>query len=147
MWFIPIALSAGLVYLLTRPKVVPKAPPIPNSVGISWVQSKNANSYPVKMGGRYAGLASASKNFTIQQITDYLNGHGWQVTYAWEYGTDSRGGEFNVDVWLMGLKADSTDNHRWIWIEGNRTGKDDSVSASPPWPLTLYYAGPVFQAP
>ncbi|MGH8749939.1 MAG: hypothetical protein ACREU5_12645, partial [Burkholderiales bacterium] len=101
--------------------------------------------YAAAQGHRYAALASASKNYSLAQIEDYLNAHGWSVTYAWEQGTPTRG-QFAVDTWLASLPADTTDNHRWIYAEANRTGPDASLGADPPWPLTLYHLAHVFEA-
>lgn len=49
-------------------------------------------------------------------------------------------------TWLDSLEPDPTGNHRWLYVEANRTGPDDTVSASPPWPLTIYHVADVFRA-
>ncbi len=96
-------------------------------------------------GQRYAALADVSRNVALPSIVSYLNGHGWTVTYAWEQGQASRG-LYAVDAWLAGLSPDSTDNHRWVWIEANRTGDDASLSTTAPWPLTIYAISHAFEA-
>lgn len=97
-------------------------------------------------GQRYAVLASVSKNFTLAQIMAKATSEGFTVTYAWEQGQPSRG-LYPIDDWLAGLAPDTTDNHRWVWGEGNFDGAQAwTVGVDPPWPLTIYHLQHVFEA-
>ncbi len=105
----------------------------------------SSGDFTVTSGQRYAGLASASLNYTLASIVSYLTNNGWTVTYSWEYGTPTRD-EYQIDTWLSQVPADTTSNHRWIWIEANRTGATTTVGQTPPWPLTIYRVAHAFQA-
>jgi hypothetical protein len=105
----------------------------------------SSSDFAVTSGQRYAGLASASLNYTLASIVSYLNAHGWTVTYSWEYGTPTRN-TYQIDTWLSQLPADTTSNHRWVWIEANRTGATTTIGQTPPWPLTIYRVAHAFQA-
>ena len=118
----------------------------PPATSLVWQSIAPSNgSYSVAQGARYAGLASVSKNYSLADVQNYLNGHGWAVTYAWEQGQASRA-EYAIDDWLASLAPDTTDNHRWLYVEGNRTGSDATLGASAPWPFTFYAIANVFQA-
>jgi hypothetical protein len=110
-----------------------------------WQELPIAGSITVEQGQRYAALADVTRNASLSSIVSYLGGHGWAVTYAWEEGQPSRG-LYAVDAWLAGLSPDTTDNHRWVWIEANRTGQTTAVSAASSWPLTVYALGKAFEA-
>jgi hypothetical protein len=97
-------------------------------------------------GERYAVLASVSKNFTLAQIMAKAAAEGFTVTYAWEQGQSSRA-LYPIDDWLAGLSPDPTDNHRWVWGEGNFDGAAAwTVGVDAPWPLTIYHLQHVFEA-
>jgi hypothetical protein len=106
-------------------------------------------------GGRYAVLASVSKNFTVAEVVKYLAGKGFDVTYAWEQGDDVRrtGSKpmYDVDAWLLTVEPDTRDNHRWIYGEGNFSGAEPwTVGVDPPSILfvhvTVYHIAHVMQA-
>jgi hypothetical protein len=101
--------------------------------------------FAIAQGGRYAVLASVSRNYSIAAVLDYLKGHGWQVTYSWEQGAASRD-TYAVDAWLQSLPPDPTDNHRWIYGEANRTGSSTTLSQDPPWPFTIYHVAHALHA-
>jgi hypothetical protein len=91
----------------------------------------DAGDFELKAGERYAALVSVSKNFTKQEIVDFLQTkHGWQVTYAWEQGEPTRG-LYAMDDWLAGLAPDARENHRWIYGEGNLSRDDKFGKDSP----------------
>jgi hypothetical protein len=97
-------------------------------------------------GQRYAVLASASLNYSVDQIVQYVQGHGFQVTYSWEQGQPTRG-QFQVDAWLASLPPDTTSNHRWVYGEGNFTGSAPwTIGQDPPWPLTIYHVAHLMEA-
>lgn len=104
-----------------------------------------SGAFPVAQGGRYAVLASVSRNYSGAQIESYLAAHGWTVTYLWEQGAPTRAA-FAIDDWLAGLAPDPTDNHRWVYGEGNRTGPSAALSGSAPWPFTFFRIAHVFRA-
>jgi hypothetical protein len=101
--------------------------------------------FAIVEGGRYAVLASLSKNYSLAQAMAYLTGHGWSVTYSWETGQQTRG-QYPVDAWLEQLAPDTRDNHRWVYGEANRTGASTTLAQDPPWPLTLYHVAHVLRA-
>lgn len=101
--------------------------------------------FQIDNGQRYAALASASRNYALVEIAAYLGAHGWQVTYSWEQGAATRE-LYAVDTWLAGLAPDPTENHRWVWIEANRTGPSATIGARPPWPFTFYAIAHAFEA-
>lgn len=105
----------------------------------------SGDSYQVQQGARYAALASVSKNYALSDVVSYLGSHGWIVTYSWEQGQASRG-LYPVDDWLSSLAPDTTDNHRWLYAEANRSGADASLGVKAPWPFTFYSIANVFQA-
>lgn len=117
-------------------------PPAPSLV---WQPVPAASDYAFAQGGRYAVLASVSKDYSLAQVRSYLTGHGWTVTYAWEQGTPTRN-TYPVDQWLAGLAPDTTSNHRWLYAEANRTGPDVTIGASSPWPFTFYAISDVMVA-
>jgi hypothetical protein len=119
----------------------------PPSGPLVWqeVYPDSSGDFAIVASGRYAALASASLNYSLSSIVDYLNAHGWQVTYAWEYATPTRD-QYPIDTWLASLAADTTSNHRWIYVEANNTGGARTVGQDPPWPLTLYHVAHAFQA-
>jgi hypothetical protein len=102
-------------------------------------------SFPIAQGARYAVLASVTRNYSLAEVASYLNGHGWQTTYAWEEGSPTRG-LYAIDTWLASLAADATNNHRWVYGEANRTGASESLGAHAPWPFTFYAIAHVFRA-
>jgi hypothetical protein len=102
-------------------------------------------SYAIWQGGRYAVLASVSQNYSLAEIVDFLNAHGWQTTYAWQEGTPGRG-QYAIDAWLDSLAPDATGNHRWVYGEGNRTGPNEQLAGRPPWPFTFFSIAHVFRA-
>ena len=101
--------------------------------------------YAVAQGPRYAALSSVTLDQSLSAVVEYLNRHGWAVTYAWEPGQPSRG-LYAVDDWLAGLSPDPTDHHRWIWIEANRTGSTTTLGEHAPWPFTFYRVAQAFEA-
>lgn len=105
----------------------------------------SGSDYDFSQGHRYAVLASVSKNYSLAEIQSYMTSHGWTVTYAWEQGTAGRG-QYPIDAWLQGLAADTTDNHRWVYGEANRTDVDTSIGVDAPWPLTIYHVADVLEA-
>lgn len=117
----------------------------PNAAKVWQELPLTGGSVTAAQGQRYAALADVSRDETLASIVNYLNGHGWTVTYSWEQGQASRG-LYAVDAWLAALSPDTTDNHRWVWIEANRTGDTASLGASSPWPFTIYALAHVFQA-
>jgi hypothetical protein len=102
--------------------------------------------YSFASGERYAVLASVSKNYSKQEVSDYLTAHGWTVTYAWEEGQAGARAAYPIDAWLDSLAPDVTSNHRWLYAEANRTGPTVLLGVSAPWPLTIYQIANVFQA-
>jgi len=97
-------------------------------------------------GERYAVLASASLNYTLDQIAAKAESEGFSVTYKWESGQPSRA-TYAIDNWLESLPADTTSNHRWVYAEGNFTGSSPwSLGQDPPWPFTMYHVAHVFEA-
>lgn len=97
-------------------------------------------------GERYAVLASASLNYTLDQIAAKAEEKGFSVTYKWETGQPSRA-TYAIDNWLDSLAPDTTSNHRWVYAEGNFTGSSPwSLSVDPPWPFTMYHVAHVFEA-
>jgi hypothetical protein len=97
-------------------------------------------------GERYAVLASASLNYTLDQIAAKAASEGFTVTYKWETGQPSRA-TYAIDNWLASLAPDTTSNHRWVYAEGNFTGSSPwSLSQDPPWPFTMYHVAHVFEA-
>lgn len=119
----------------------------PSTPNLQWQEifPDGSSDFAIVAGGRYAALASASLNYDLPTIQSYLNAHGWTVTYAWEYGTPTRN-IYQIDTWLQQLTADPTSNHRWVWIEANRTGDATTLGQTPPWPLTIYRVSHAFQA-
>lgn len=113
----------------------------------TWQQIQPAGGdFTLQPGNRYAALASASLNYSLPQIVSYLAGRGFAVSYSWEQGQPSRG-LYPVDLWLQSQAPDTTDNHRWIYLEGNYTGTDPlTVGQDAPWPLTIYSVGAAFEA-
>lgn len=117
-------------------------PPAP----LVWTEVAPSNgSFTFIKGQRYAVLASVSKNFTLDQVQRYMTSNGWTVTYAWEQAAPTRG-LYPIDAWLAALPADTTDNHRWVYGEADRTGDDWTKGQDAPWPLTLYHIAHVLQA-
>lgn len=110
-----------------------------------WRELPLSGSVSVEQGQRYAALADVSRDASLPKIVSYLSAHGWLVTYAWEEGQASRD-LYAVDAWLAGLSPDTTSNHRWVWIEANRTGESASVGQASPWPFTIYALSHAFQA-
>lgn len=100
-------------------------------------EAPSGDSYPFSQGHRYAVLASVSQNYSLSDVTSYLTNHGFDVTYAWEQGTPTRG-VYPVDDWLASLAPDVTGNHRWLYAEANRTGSDTTYGITSPWPFTIY---------
>jgi hypothetical protein len=97
-------------------------------------------------GERYAVLASASKNYTVAQIAAYIQGKGFAVTYTWEEGTPTRA-EYAIDDWLKAVPADTRDNHRWVYGEGNMGGAAPwTIGRDAPWPFTVYHVAHVMKA-
>jgi hypothetical protein len=119
----------------------------PATTNIVWTEifPDSSGDFTVTSGQRYAGLASVSLNYTLTSIVSYLTSHGWTVTYSWEYGTPTRE-TYQIDTWLDSLTADPTSNHRWVYVEANRTGDTTTIGQTPPWPLTIYKAAHIFQA-
>lgn len=101
--------------------------------------------YTFSQGGRYAVLASVSRNFSLAQIEQYMTQNGWTMTYAWEQGTPTRN-EYTIDAWLASLPPDATSNHRWVYGEADRTGPDWTKGQDAPWPFTIYHIAHVFLA-
>jgi hypothetical protein len=110
-----------------------------------WQELPIAGQISVAQGQRYAALADVTRDASLSSIESYLTAHGWAVTYGWQEGQASRG-LYAVDAWLDGLSPDATSNHRWVWIEANRTGPAASVGAASSWPLTIYALGKAFVA-
>jgi len=102
--------------------------------------------FALAAGGKYAVLASVSKNFSLLQVENYLAGHGFSVDYAWEYGDTVRPGGGPIDSWLASLPADATDNHRWVYGEVTRTGGPTTIGAKAPWPFSFYTIAHAFSA-
>ena len=121
------------------PSQTPPSDPAQPPPAMIWqaIQPATSGDYTVEQGQRYAVLASVSKGKTLQQVVDYLNGHGWSVTYSWEYGTATRD-QYQIDTTLAALSPDPNGDHRWVYIEGDRTGGTDTIGKKAPWPLTLY---------
>jgi hypothetical protein len=115
----------------------------PSSV---WDEERPASGdYALAQGGRYAVLASVSRNYSLAEVASYLTGHGWAVTYLWEEGSPTRD-TYAIDAWLSSLGPDPTGNHRWVYGEGNRVGESATLGRVPPWPFTFYSLSHVFRA-
>lgn len=111
-----------------------------------WSQiAPGGGSFTVATGQRYAALASVTRDQTLPAVVNYLSGHGWLVTYAWEQGQASRN-TYAVDDWLSSLAPDTAGNHRWVWIEADRTGATATLGQSAPWPFTFYSIAHAFLA-
>jgi hypothetical protein len=101
--------------------------------------------YAIGQGDRYAVLASVSRDYSLTDVTAYLAGHGWRVTYAWEQGTATRDA-FAIDAWLASLPADPTPNHRWVYGEADRLAGSATLGQAAPWPFTFFHLVHVFRA-
>jgi len=111
----------------------------------SEIQPKGGD-FVFQPGERYAVLASASLNYTLDQIAAKAAEKGFTVTYKWETGQASRD-TYAIDHWLDALPADTTSNHRWVYAEGNFTGETPwTLGQDPPWPFTMYHVAHVFEA-
>jgi hypothetical protein len=136
----------------SMPNAAPATPTSPSnpsgSTGplvITWQLVQDGEStLTVDAGHRYAALVSVSKNFSLDQITKKLSSsYGFTTTYAWEYGTPTRN-KFAIDDWLASLPADTRDNHRWVWIEGNAS-QAMSEGRDAPWPFTVYHIASLYE--
>lgn len=108
--------------------------------------ASSGGDFTFQPGGRYAVLASVSKNYSLEEVEKYVEGKGFQVTYAWEQGQPTRA-TYPIDDWLAGLAPDTTDNHRWLYAEGDYNGVDPwTVGQDPPWPLSIYHVSNVLVA-
>lgn len=105
----------------------------------------SSDDYTFEAGRRYAVLASVSRNYSLDQVEQYMTANGWTMTYAWEQGTPTRN-TYAIDTWLAQLAADTTDNHRWIYGEADRVGPDWTKGQDAPWPFTIYHIAHVFEA-
>lgn len=110
------------------------------------VLAPSGSDYVFKEGERYAVLASVSLNYPLADIEAKMRSEGFDVTYAWEYGTPGRRPPVAIDDWLAGLAADPRSNHRWVYGEVNRSGPDTTIGVDPPWPLTIYHLAQVLEA-
>lgn len=113
----------------------------------SEVGADSSGDFLFAQGERYAVLASVSKNYSLDEVRQYLGKKGFTVTYAWEQGTPTRG-QFPIDDWLARQPPDPTDNHRWIYGEADLDPKASpwTVGKDAPWPLTVYSIAHVFHA-
>jgi len=109
------------------------------------ISANSSGDFVLTAGQEYAVLASVSQNYSVAQITSYLTGHGYQVLYAWEYGTAGRSPAGSMDTWLASLPADTTSNHRWVYGEVVPTAAT-TIGQNAPWPLTIYSIAHAFQA-
>lgn len=106
-------------------------------------------------GQRYAVLASVGTGTSLQTITNYVQGKGFQVSYICEIAANSpsacsKRDEFNIDTWLQQITAQPRSGERWVYAEGNFASSEAwSVPVTDSFPKTLiatYYIENLFEA-
>ena len=92
---------------------------------MAWIPVVATNdAFPLGQGPTYRVTASVSKNFTKQQVSDYLTGHGWTgVTLFDELASDAAPADWPGPETLGTLE----DNHRWLRGQATHTGAPTAI--------------------
>jgi len=103
-------------------QATPATPPAPAP---SWLAvAPTSDAYPLAQGPTYRVTASVSKNFSKQQIADYMTGHGWSGVALFDQGA----GDATPADWPAGEELGALeDNHRWLRGQGVHSGEATSI--------------------
>ena len=97
-------------------------------------------------GARYAILASVDTSNSLTEIRQYVQKHGFSVTYICELAAGSpdacdKRQQYQVDQWLASISAPPRSGERWVYAEGDYGGAEPwTVSATYSFPLVTHYS-------
>lgn len=118
---------------------------------MAWAaQDISSGSFTFQPGTRYAILASVDTSKSTADITSYVAGKGFQVSYICEPPGGCTRNEYNIDTWLAGITAQARSGERWVYAEGDYTGTDTwNIPITDSFPATLavtYSIADIFMA-
>ncbi len=93
-------------------------------------QDISSGSFTFQPGTSYAILASVDNGKSTTDVTSYVQGKGFQVSYICEPPGGCTRNEYNIDTWLAGITAPARSGERWVYAEGQYTGTD-------PWTIPI----------
>ena len=101
-------------------------------------QDISSGSFTFQPGTSYAILASVDNGKSTTDVTSYVQGKGFQVSYICEPPGGCTRNEYNIDTWLSGITAPARSGERWVYAEGDYTGTSPwAIPITDSFPATL----------